>query len=435
MSAIDVTAPAAPGLLAPMARPEAYAVHFVGKTGAYWRLLIRGAVLLAVTLGIYRFWLATDIRRFLWSNTEVLDESLEYTGTPLELLVGFLIAIALLVPIYVGFFVVALNLGPVGQFIGVLGFPILAFLGHIAVYRARRYRLTRTVLRGVRFHQTGAAWRYAVCALFWWTVVTLTFGLVYPFAQASLERLKLRHTYYGNLRGEFVGAGWRLFLRGLLMWILVMAPLAAAVVYPFVAGIDWPALFDAAAAARNGSDLVTRLGSSQADIVTTASMVALTGLSVSMLIATILFPAFQAMMLRWWMSGLRFGEITVGSRLRTAHIYGGYLRFIGYAMLFFIAAVVIATIAVVIFRLAILPSVSSDVAEIIAAIGGVGFYVAMMLGSSTIYQATAKLALWRRGVESIELTGADALSRVTAEGAPSSAIGEGLADALNVGGF
>ena len=57
-----------------------------------------------VTLGIYRFWLATDIRRFLWSNTEIAGEALEYTGTALELLLGFLVAIALLIPVYAGYF-------------------------------------------------------------------------------------------------------------------------------------------------------------------------------------------------------------------------------------------------------------------------------------------------------------------------------------------
>ena len=57
------------------------AVRFVGDKGAYWRLLMRGAALLAVTLGIYRFWFATDMRRFLWSNTEIAGETLEYTGT------------------------------------------------------------------------------------------------------------------------------------------------------------------------------------------------------------------------------------------------------------------------------------------------------------------------------------------------------------------
>src|SRR5262250_2049960 len=89
-------------------------VRFLGQRRSYWRLLIRGAALLMVTLGIYRFWLATDVRRFLWSNTEIAGEALEYTGTPLELLIGFLVAIAILIPIYAGFFVAALDLGVLG---------------------------------------------------------------------------------------------------------------------------------------------------------------------------------------------------------------------------------------------------------------------------------------------------------------------------------
>src|SRR6185503_5363893 len=117
MTAADALATAVPTIPpspAP-ATPTAPAVRFVGDRRAFWRLLIRGAALLGVTLGIYRFWFATDVRRFLWSNTEVANETLEYTGTPYELLIGFLIAIAVLVPIYVVFFIVALSLGPVGQ--------------------------------------------------------------------------------------------------------------------------------------------------------------------------------------------------------------------------------------------------------------------------------------------------------------------------------
>src|SRR5262245_20015266 len=90
-------------------------VRFLGQRRSYWRLLIRGAALLMVTLGIYRFWLVTDIRRFLWSNTEIAGEALEYTGTALELLLGFLIAIALLIPVYTAFFLAALDLGLLGQ--------------------------------------------------------------------------------------------------------------------------------------------------------------------------------------------------------------------------------------------------------------------------------------------------------------------------------
>ena len=126
-------------------------VRFLGDAGAYWRLLVRGALLLMVTLGIYRFWLATDVRRFLWANTEVAGETLEYTGTPFELLIGFLMAVAILVPVYAGFFLAALDLGTIGQLSGVIAFAALGVLGQYAVYRARRYRLTRTIYRGLRF--------------------------------------------------------------------------------------------------------------------------------------------------------------------------------------------------------------------------------------------------------------------------------------------
>ena len=126
--------------------------RFVGNERAFWRLMIRGAFLLLITLGIYRFWLATDVRRFLWSNTEIAGEGLEYIGTARELLLGFLIAIALLVPLNVVFFLSAFGRGWLSQVSGFLALIVLALLGQFAVYRARRYRLTRTVYRGIRFH-------------------------------------------------------------------------------------------------------------------------------------------------------------------------------------------------------------------------------------------------------------------------------------------
>ena len=55
-------------------------VRFLGQRRSYWRLLTRGAALLMFTLGIYRFWLATDVRRFLWSNTEIAGEPAQKAG-------------------------------------------------------------------------------------------------------------------------------------------------------------------------------------------------------------------------------------------------------------------------------------------------------------------------------------------------------------------
>ena len=62
-----------------------------------------------ITAGFYRFWLTTDIRRHLWSHTVVDGDGAEYTGRGKELLIGFLVAMAILVPIYLGYFILTLE--------------------------------------------------------------------------------------------------------------------------------------------------------------------------------------------------------------------------------------------------------------------------------------------------------------------------------------
>ena len=411
-----------PAVAPPM--PPARPVRFTGDPKAFWRILLRGALLLAVTLGIYRFWLATDVRRFLWSHTEVAGDNLEYNGTAAELLIGFLIAIAILVPIYMALAVAALSMGTAGEFAGTLGFPALFVLGQFAVYRARRYRLTRTVLRGVRFHQTGSAIRYAFCATFWWVLVVLTLGLIYPFMQASLERYKMRNTYYGDLPGRFEGSGFRLFLRGFPMWFLVMAPLVFGIIAALGA-LNWTDL-----PAVTESSNVTEdfgLGENWVASLVTGGVAA----SVSVVLALLLFPVFQAMMLRWWLSGIRFGALTVHSHLLKRRIYGAYMRFLGLALLLMLATAVVGGIGLAIYT----ASPGGTGTEIAGTLATVALYVVVMLGFSTIYQATVRLALWRHGVESVEIERLDVLDRVKATGEASSAVGEGLADALNVGGI
>ena len=420
MTSLEASATAASG-----------AVRFLGTRRAYWRLLIRGALLLMVTLGIYRFWLATDVRRFLWANSEVAGETLEYTGTPLELLIGFLMAVAILVPIYAGFFLAALGLGTIGQLSGVIAFAALGVLGQYAVYRARRYRLTRTIYRGLRFHQSGSAWAYALRAVLWWMATALTLGLAYPFQLASLERYKMRNTFYGDLAGRFDGSGLRLLLRGLPMWLLLFAPLALTV-GAFVGAVDWNALGDALSA--GGDDVMSRIegGNPQlAGVVTFAMLMAGTAVT----LAALLYPAFQALLLRWWASGLRFGELSIASTLRTRHVYGAYVRFLWYGLLFCVVMAIVGTLALVAVGLLAGSNQTGSAGEIVATGLLLVGYVIVALGFSTIYRATVLLSLWQLGMESLQLSGLTALDRVKASGTPSSALGEGLADALNVGGY
>jgi uncharacterized membrane protein YjgN (DUF898 family) len=284
-------------------------VRFVGPEWAYWQLRIKGAALLLVTLGIYRFWLMTDVRRFLWSNTEIAGETLEYDGLATELLLGFLFAIAILIPIYVAIALASLELDLPDYASALGGLALFVVFGEFARYRARRYRLTRTVFRGLRFHQDGSGWLYALYAILWWILIIVSLGLAYPWAQANLQRYMMRHTSYGRLPGRFEGSGWRLFLRGLPLWLASVGPLlvAAGIV---AARIDWHA-FDSAnpedakdgAFAVIGADLVGKFGTK------TLMAIGIGGIAGSVLAAILLYPVFQAIVYRWWLSGLRFGGI------------------------------------------------------------------------------------------------------------------------------
>src|SRR5258708_1807876 len=126
-------------------------VSFFDRRSDFRRLVFRGALLEFVTVGFYRFWLATDIRRHLWSHTSVEGDAPEYTGTAKELFLGFLFALAILAPIYLVYFVIGLEAERWKAFAST---PLAIFFYvffQFAIYPARRYRMTRTVCRGVRF--------------------------------------------------------------------------------------------------------------------------------------------------------------------------------------------------------------------------------------------------------------------------------------------
>src|ERR1039457_6170972 len=188
--------------------PPPMPVSFSGDRGAFFRLVMRGTGLELVTVGFYRFWLATDIRRHLWSNTDIGDYAAEYTGRGKELLLGFLFALAILVPIYLVYFLIGLEAERAKAFASLPLFLFFYLFGQFAIYRARRYRLTRTVWCGVRFWMSGSGWAYAARAALWGLLMLLSLGLILPWREAALERYKMRHSYYGDLQGSFEGSGW-----------------------------------------------------------------------------------------------------------------------------------------------------------------------------------------------------------------------------------
>jgi uncharacterized membrane protein YjgN (DUF898 family) len=368
-------------------------VRFIGPEWAYWRLRIKGAVLLLFAIGI-------------------------------------------LVPIYVAIAMASLALEVPDYVSAPGGLALLAVFGEFARYRARRYRLTRTVFRGLRFHQDGSGWLYAFYAMLWWILIIVSLGLAYPWAEANLQRYMMRHTSYGKLPGRFEGSGWRLFLRGLPLWLASVGPLLVAAGY-VAAQVDWQAfgaepqeaedgVFDAI-----GADLVGKLG------VKTLAAIGIGGVAGSVLAAILLYPVFQAIVYRWWLSGLRFGDVTVTSRLRIGQVYLIYLRYIGIFWLFTIGASIgVGILAAVFFALLKAFHIAGNQIpghDVIGAGIGVLSYAAFALAVSVMHQVLISFALWRAAAQSAEISNAPTLDTVEAKAGFSSALGEGLVDALGFG--
>ncbi len=147
--------------------PQVSWVHPAGMG----RLSFANYVLRILTLGIYHFWGKTEVRKRIWSGLRFDGEPLVYTGTGRELFLGFLIIFFLfLLPISLGAFAVMLFFGEVGLVIFQWTLIIaVLYLSGVAIYRALRYRLSRTLWRGIRGSLEGGSWSYGWT--YFWTLV------------------------------------------------------------------------------------------------------------------------------------------------------------------------------------------------------------------------------------------------------------------------
>lgn len=159
-----------------------------------------------ITLTIFRFWGRTNFRRQLWSDTTIGGEPLEYTGSGKELFIGFLIAIFTLMVPFIGLLVAARALlADVGLAIAVvLIYLVFFWLIGVAVYLARRYHLSRTRFRGIRFAQTGSSIAYGFQYFGWLFATLLTLGWLAPMMRIDLSKKLWEGAYFGSERFQFI---------------------------------------------------------------------------------------------------------------------------------------------------------------------------------------------------------------------------------------
>jgi len=183
-------------------------------------------LLSVLTIGFYRFWMKTRLRRYYWSSIRPGGRPLEYVGDPLEKLLGFFIAVVILA-FYIGVVNLILMFVSFSLFDGNAVAYVVSFVGVIplwfyARYRARRYVLARTRWRGIRFGVDPGAWGYAWRALIYWALALGSLTLLWPLMTHRLEKYRINRTWYGDRQFQQGGSA-RILAKGMVPFWAILA--------------------------------------------------------------------------------------------------------------------------------------------------------------------------------------------------------------------
>ena len=398
---------------------------FGGRRGRLFGLAFRTSLLTILTLGFYRFWMKTRLRRWYWSAIRPGGAPLEYTGTPIEKLLGFLMAVVImafyigivnLVLMFVSFAVLADNFAAyLTSFLGVI--PLWFY----ASYRSRRYVLARTRWRGIRFGLEPGAWGYTWRAILHWIVTILSLGLLWPRMTFALEKYKIDRTSFGSVRLH-QGGNWRMLYRvawlpilsglamvGLVVWIFFIDPIGPMVPDPYSTEIY--------------------LGPRNLERIWLLFLVG----TVGMIGVVRYIVQSKAIMANHKTAG-GVGLIAAPRTGRVLWIYSmGY--FLTYLAMVALMIPLLFLLGYYFSRMG--PMVGADpfseIPEWIVIVISLLLYFSIFLSWSVLRHPLVTLPLWRHYAETLIITGADDLAQVRQRDRDEFSEAEGFAEALDVG--
>jgi uncharacterized membrane protein YjgN (DUF898 family) len=227
----DTSAPTAPASLG--VSPERITFSYIKRPGLL-KLTIINFLLGLITLGFYRFWAKTNVRKHIWSSVHINGEPLEYTGTGMELFKGFLVVFGFFILPFVIFSAV---LGILGEQYAALYIVVqMAFflaiyvLWGFAIYKARKYQLSRTNWRGIRGTLAGSAMTYSLLYFGSLIAKSMSFGWATPVMNTVLQEQMTNDMRFGDAAFKFKGRAGPLYPTYALCWLLTLGAIIAGIV-------------------------------------------------------------------------------------------------------------------------------------------------------------------------------------------------------------
>ena len=401
--------------------------------GTVFGMLVKYGVLTILTLGIYRFWAKTHIRRYFWNSIRFCGDRFEYHGTPKELFIGFVLVVLILSPLFVLISLSETLLSAYGApalfGIQVFYFAAIIVLTHVAVYRMQRYRLSRTSWRGVRFGLDGSTWAYLGKALMWMLATVLTIGLAYPWMRNALLEYRVENSRFGDARFRYTGTGAGLFRQAWAPALLIYLPIVGGIVSM---GIT----LGPAVLAMLAGDTV-RSDADAAGAIVEGNI----WLGLALVGGVLGMSWYRVREFRFLLSNLHLAHVSLTSKLSSFRvILRGFLvslliGVVGGVIVFGIGAIIFGAMAGIAgFGMSGNPG--EFVGTMFAAFAGAYFalIVTLVVIYNAIWTTLFTIPVLRKVCDGMAATNTDSLEEVVqTSGRDRSMTGEGLADALDVG--
>ena len=392
---------------------------FAGRRWPLFKLAMRTGLLTVLTVGLYRFWMKTRLRRFYWSSVRPGGHPVEYVGQGIEKLLGFLIAVVILA-FYIGIVNLILMFVSFSLFDGNYAAYIASFVGVIplwfyARYRARRYVLARTRWRGIRFGVDPGAWGYAWRAMLYWALTILSGTLLWPLMTHRLEKYRIDRTWFGDRQLE-QGGRWTQLIKGMIpFWLTLLLGLAF---------VGWMNVMTPADDFSAGDNFEAMIG----------------GVFLALPLLAIAFAYYSVRSFRILTATKTAGPIRFESRARTPRVVGIYM--LGFTLTWVLTSILAVVVLAGYFALLFMSAgaeFSLDDLDNLTAPGlalqvlGFAAYFLIFIIWGAFQHVFVTMPLWRHYAETLDIVGSESLHDIRQRDRDEHREAEGFAEALDLG--
>ncbi|MDH5408144.1 MAG: YjgN family protein [Gammaproteobacteria bacterium] len=198
--------------------------NFTGKATEYFGIWIVNVLLIVITLGLYMPWAKVRTRRYFYGNTLLDDSPFDFTGSPIAILKGYLLAI-----VFFAIYYAAINVYPLSQFIFLILF--LLCMPWIVV-RSMIFRAHNSVFRNIRFgfkkDYMGAAKIFIGLPL----LMLPTIGLIVPYLIYRQKRFFVDNSSFGTTPFSFHATAGPFYKYYAIVFLIPFIGVIAAIAIP-----------------------------------------------------------------------------------------------------------------------------------------------------------------------------------------------------------